>query len=225
MRGTEIGRARTRGSGELKVLSFLHDQAKTFTDIVVHPTQEMLRHPAGAFFAGVRNGHISRCKSMPATVGGECRFRSIRPSDQPVESADKGIWCGPISYHLGHMVADFGMRIAGSSLLDETTPLVFSLWDDANAEPPPFFWQIIDHLAIDRSRVLLVSKPTRFGQLSVLPQAERRFAGGPSRRHLELMDAITAPPFRADQDLGYVFVSRAHWPKGGSQANPILMRH
>jgi hypothetical protein len=147
------------------------------------------------------------------------------PSDQPVESADKGIWCGPISYHFGHMVADFGMRIAGSSLLDETTPLVFSLWDDANAEPPPFFWQIIDHLAIDRSRVLLVSKPTRFGQLSVLPQAERRFAGGPSRRHLELMDAITAPPFRADQDLGYVFVSRAHWPKGGSQANPILMRH
>src|SRR5437762_8991444 len=112
------------------------------------------------------------------------------------------------------MVADFAMRIAASSLLDETTPLVFSIWDDPTAEAASFFWQTIDHLAIDRSRVLLVREPMQFGRLLVLPQAERRFGSGPSRPHLRLMDAITAPPFRADQDLEYVFVSRARWPKG-----------
>src|SRR3954454_14831682 len=177
----------------------------------------MLRHPAGAFFrGGPQWPHFET-----QVYARHCWHRIPRPVDSrplpcdgPVDIVDRGIWCGPISYHFGHMVADFGMRIAASSLLDETTPLVFSIWGNPKAEAPPFFWQIIDHLAIDRSRVLFVRKPMRFGRLLVLPQAERRFGGGPSRRHLELMDAITAPPFRADQDLGYVFVSRARWPKG-----------
>ena len=197
--------------------SFLQDQVKTFADVFVHPTQEMLRHPAGAFFrGGPQWPHFET-----QVYARHCWHRIPRPVDSrplpcdgPVDIVDRGIWCGPISYHFGHMVADFGMRIAASSLLDETTPLVFSIWDDPKAEAPPFFWQIIDHLAIDRSRILFVREPMRFGRLLVLPQAERRFGSGPSRPHLRLMDAITAPPFRADQDLEYVFVSRARWPKG-----------
>ncbi len=206
-----------RGSVPGGAFSFLQDQVKTFADIVVHPTQEMLRHPAGAFFrGGPKWPHFGT-----QVYARHCWYRIPKPVDShphpcdgPVDIVDRGIWCGPISYHFGHMVADFGMRIAASSLLDETTPLVFSIWDDPKAEAPPFFWQIIDHLAIDRSRVLLVREPMRFGRLLVLPQAERRFGSGPSRPHLRLMDAITAPPFRADQDLEYVFVSRARWPKG-----------
>jgi hypothetical protein len=206
-----------QGSGPAGVFSFLHDQAKTFAEIVVHPSQEMLRHPAGAFFRGGPEWphfktqiYARHCwRRLPTPVDSR-----PHPSAQPVETVDRGVWCGPISQHFGHMVADFGMRIAGSGMLDETTPLVFSIREQGEAEPPPFFWQIIDHLAIDRRRVLLVRKPTRFGRLSVLPQAERRFGGGPSRRHLRLMDAITAPPFPAEQDLGTVFVSRARLPKG-----------
>src|SRR5205814_9076272 len=95
-------------------------------------------------------------------------------------------------YHFGHMVADFGMRIAASSLLDETTPLVFSIWRDPKAEAPPFFWQIIDHLAIDRSRIMFVREPMRFGGLWVLLEAERRFGRGPSRPQLRVMCALTA---------------------------------
>jgi hypothetical protein len=199
------------------VFSFLRDRAKTFAGIVVHPSQEMLRHPAGAFFRGgpewphfetqVYARHCWHWTPTPV---------DSRPhhSDHPIGTADQGIWCGPISYHFGHMVADFGMRIAASGLLDETMPLVFSISERPDAEPPPFFWQIMDHLAVDRRRVLLLRKPTRFGRLSVLPQAERRFGGRPSRRHLRLMDAITAPQFGIDQDLECVFVSRARWPKG-----------
>ena len=135
-------------------------------------------------------------------------------SDQPVETADTGLWCGPITGHFGHMIADFGMRIASSSRIDATTPLVFSFWPLADAEPPPFFWQILDHLQVDRSRIMLIRKPTRFARLSVLPQAERRHGGGPSRRHLRMMDSIAGPPSRSDRDLACVFVSRARLSKG-----------
>jgi len=201
----------------VSAFSFLREQAKTFADIVVHPSQEMLRHPAGAFFRGgpewphfATQIYARHCwRRIPTPVDSR-----PHPPSQSVESADRGIWCGPISYHFGHMVADFGMRIAASSLLDQATPLVFSVWDQGDAEPPPFFWQIIDHLAIDRRRVLLVRNPMRFGRLAVLPQAERRFGGGPSRRHLQLMDAITAPPWPPDQDIETVFVSRSWRPRG-----------
>jgi hypothetical protein len=112
------------------------------------------------------------------------------------------------------MIADFGMRIMASSHLDAVAPLVFSLSDAAGAEPPPFFWQIIDHFAIDRRRIMLVRGPTKFARLDVVPQAERRFGGGPSRRHLEIMDAITSPASPAHRDLACAFVSRARWPMG-----------
>ncbi len=135
-------------------------------------------------------------------------------SDQPVETADSGIWCGPITDHFGHMVADYGMRIAGSSRVDRMTPLVFSIWPLADAEPPPFFWQILDHLQVDRRRVMLIRKPTQFARLSVLPQAERRHGGGPSRRHLRMMDSITASPSPVDRDIFCAFVSRARLTKG-----------
>jgi hypothetical protein len=135
-------------------------------------------------------------------------------SDQIEETVDAGIWCGPITLHFGHMVADFSMRIAGSGRVDAAVPLVFSLPPFRDFEPPPYFWDIIDHLGVDRRRVLLVRKPTRFARLFVLPQAERPVGGGPSRRHLRLMDTITAPQAVSDRDLGCVFVSRARLAEG-----------
>src|SRR5205085_11800446 len=103
---------------------------------------------------------------------------------QRSERVDAGIWCGAISLHFGHMVADFAMRIAASNRFDPKMPLVFSVPPFPNPEPPSYFWQIIDHFGIARPRILLVRTPIRFGQIYVLPQAERPFGGGPSPRHL-----------------------------------------
>jgi hypothetical protein len=133
---------------------------------------------------------------------------------QAKERVDAGIWCGPITLHFGHMVADFGMRIVGSSRVDAATPLVFSLPPFRDFEPPPYFWDIVDHLGVDRRRVLLVRKPTRFDRLFVLPQAERPAGGAPSRRHLRLMDAITGSGTANDRDLGHVFISRGRLAEG-----------
>jgi len=191
---------------------------KSFRNIVVYPSQELLRHlSGGAFFRGGPDWPFFRTqiyarhcwKLLPRPVDSR-----PYPSDHLVETADRGVWCGPVSNHFGHMIADFGMRIMASSQLDMATPLVFSLWDTAGAEPPPFFWQIIDHFAIDRRRIMLVRRPTGFRRLDVVPQAERRFGGGPSRRHLEAMDAIASPAPPGDGDIACAFVSRARWPMG-----------
>jgi hypothetical protein len=89
--------------------------------------------------------------------------------NQVFEGVQAGIWCGPINLHFGHMVADFGMRIVSSSRVDAATPLVFSVPPFRDPEPPPHFWEIIDHLGIDRRRILLVRAPTRFHRLYVVP--------------------------------------------------------
>jgi hypothetical protein len=197
-------------------------RVKQFGNIVVYPTQELLRHlSGGAFFRGgpdwphfATQIYARHCwKLIPRPVDSR-----PHPRGDAGETTDCGIWCGPVSNHFGHMVADFGMRIAASSRLDATTPLVFSVADAAGtpgAQPaPPFFWQIIDHLGVDRRRIMLVSKPSRFARLIVVPQAERRFGGGPGRQHLQLMDALTPPAPAADRDIACAFVSRGLWPKG-----------
>ena len=191
---------------------------KRFRNIVVHPSQELLRHlSGGAFFRGGPDWphfhaqvYARHCwKLIPRPI-------DSRPArvPEPINRAEHGIWCGPVSNHFGHAIADFGMRIAASSLFDPAVPLVFSVSDSPEAEPPSFFWQILDHLGVDRSRVLLVRSPTRFERLLVVPQAERRWGGGPSREHLRLMDAITAASAPSERDAGCVFVSRGLWPKG-----------
>jgi hypothetical protein len=199
---------------------------RIFRNIVVYPTQELLRHlSGGAFFRGGPDWprfptqiYARHCWNLiPRPVDSRpCR---AEPAGDRVEH---GIWCGPVSNHFGHMVADFGMRIAVSSQLDRATPLVFSIAPDT-PDPPPFFWQILDHLRVDRGRILLVRRPTRFGELRVAPQAERRFGGRPARRHLRMMDSLTAvhPP-AASKEAERVFVSRGRWPKGRFAAESYL---
>ena len=150
--------------------------------------------------------------------------RDRRAPERWLDEAGAGFWCGAITDHFGHMVAEFGARIAASSRLDAAAPLVFSIQPLAGAAAPAFFWQMIDHLGIDRRRVMLVRKPTRFGRLSVVPQAERPYGGPANRRHLRLMDAINAaasprPEERADL---CIFVSRSRLPKGNFAGESYL---
>ncbi|MGD9615104.1 MAG: glycosyltransferase 61 family protein [Alphaproteobacteria bacterium] len=206
--------------------ALLPARIRTFRNIVVYPTQELLRHlSGGAFFRGgpdwpyfATQIYARHCWNLIPRPVDSRPHRTEPPSDR----IERGIWCGPVSNHFGHMVADFGMRIAVSSRLDPVTPLVFSIAPDA-PEPPPFFWQILDHLGVDRRRILLVQRPARFGELRVVPQAERRFGGRPARRHLRLMDALTAgnpPPVSPGTER--VFVSRGRWPKGRFAAESYL---
>jgi hypothetical protein len=201
-------------------------------------TQVFARHCRGAIPRPIDSAPLPALPDWPyydpqvflALFGPEDRRKGIAAladvhaplSGAAVERADEGIWCGPIILHFGQMIADFGMRIAASGRIDPAMPLVFTMPPLRDIVPAPYFWEIIDHLGVDRGRVLLVRKPTRFGRLYVLPQAERLFSSGPSRRHLRLMDEITKPSAPSECDLDCVYVSRALLPEGRFAGEPYL---
>ncbi len=192
--------------------AFLRGRERTFTNIIVHPVQEMRDPATRVFFRGGPDWPHFHAQVLARHCWGPIPWpvdSKPRPADGVPETADAGIWCGPIAGHFGHMIGDFAMRIAESGRVEPGLPLVFS----SRGRPPAFFWDAIEHLGIERSRIMLVRKATRFARLSVVPQAERRFGGGPSRAHLDMMDAI-AGPAPADRDIRFLFVSRANRPYG-----------
>jgi hypothetical protein len=235
--------------GACRSFGFVYDRARTFADVLVHPTQELPHptayrggpdwprfdaqilarqcwgriprpidwrpHPAAAEWP-----YFDKARYLSPQFASRRRWRALFPEARPgppaswVERADGGIWCGAISEHFGVMIADYAMRLAASSLLDAATPLVFSIAPLPEAQPEPFFWRIVDHFAIDRRRIMLIRKPTRFARLSVCPQAERPNGGGPSRRYLRLLDGLTAGLPSSTPDHPSVFVSRSRLGRG-----------
>ncbi|WP_232631002.1 glycosyltransferase 61 family protein [Methylobacterium sp. Leaf118] len=209
------------GQSVLDGSAALRARARVFADILVHPSLEVLRNPRPLFRGGpawprFETQVLARTCWFPLPVPIDAK----PPPCPPAAEAGEGVWCGPVSFHFGHMVADFGMRLAASSRAFPELPLVFSIWNLPGAEPLPFFWQIVDHLGIDRARIHLNRVPTLWRRLHVLPQAERRFGGGPGRAHLDFMDAITGPAPLPDLDC--LFVSRAGLPKGRFAGEGVL---
>lgn len=167
---------------------------QTFRDVLVMPIESfhqgaMVRGgPAWPRFPWqVRARHSRGLLPIPRDAAPS---RLAPPEAELAEAA----WVGPVSFHFGHQVADFGMRLAASAYGTDG-PLLFAMRPEDQPEPPAFFWQILEHLAVDPARVVLARVPTLVRRLHVFPPAERRGGLlGPSRRHLDLMDRITARP-------------------------------
>lgn len=188
-------------------------RAQTFANVVVHPTQALLKPPFMLFRGG---------PDWPSfwlrVQARHCRFAvpvplDVRPRPAAAasgcESAD-GIWCGPVSQHFGHAIATFGSRIPASIRLDPHAPLVFSAFP--GEQPPVFFWQILARFGVPRERVRIVSTPTMFGRLHVVPQAERILGGAPDESYLALLDELNGPP--PPHNDSRLYVSRADMWKG-----------
>lgn len=203
-----------------------------FRDVTVMPTQDLLhglnKRPTQRSRSIFRGGPIWPRFALQIRAR-HCRGWLPLPCDRrpeavdwPAREAEAGIWCGPVSPHFGHMIADFGMRIAAANRCAPALPLVFSVGPAEASEPRPFFRQILTHLGVPETRVLLVREPTRFRTLYVPPQAERLGGPGPDHRHLDLMDAIVAAHGQVTQDIDCLFVSRARYPDGRMAAEAYL---
>ncbi|MFD0934367.1 glycosyltransferase 61 family protein [Methylobacterium trifolii] len=140
------------------------------------------------------------------------------PSAEPQHALDGGVWCGFVDLHYGHMIAEFGMRIVQAAYLDPHLPLVFSLPEGFSLPLPSFFWEIIDVLGVARTRLVFVREPLRVRVLHVYPQAERLYGGGPSARHLDLLDRLFGDKVAVEKDIPCAFVSRALVSRGGQIA-------
>ena len=155
---------------------------QVFRDILVMPTQDLLNGMGKAVRSGgrgiYRGGPVwprfalqIRARHCRGLVPIPCDRRP-RVTGEAARIVEAGVWCGPASPHFGHMIADFGMRIAqGAHRTD--LPLVFSVGPESQPDPRPFFHDILRHLGVPESRVMLIREPTRFGTLHVPAQAER----------------------------------------------------
>jgi hypothetical protein len=189
---------------------------RRFDDILVHPTQDLLRPPFMLF----RGGPAWPWFWLRSDVR-HCRYRLSIPLDRrpraarhyPEDRAAAGIWCGPVTDHFGHMITDFAGRLAHSSIFRPDVPLVFSAADAPGKRPPSFFLDLLAHFRVSPDRVKIVTRPTRFDRLYVFPQAERLFGGPPDPAYLALLDRIVAAP-PAPMDGSRLYVSRAGLAKG-----------
>lgn len=196
---------------------------KVFADIVVHPTQMLLKPPFLLFRGGpdfprfwtqVRARHCRYALPIPLDL-------RPRASSPPVASRPVGAWCGPVSRHFGHAIADFGGRLARSSQLADDVPLVFSGFP-GDGEAPAFLHQILAHFGVPSRRLLIVSEPTVFERLLVFPQAERLFGRSAGAAHLDLLDRLAGDGQGGDG--GKLFVSRGGRPNGRIAGEAYLER-
>lgn len=186
---------------------------QAFDDIVVYPTQGLLRPP----FMLLRGGP-DWPRFWTQVAARTCRLRVPVPLDRPpqrgaavTQAEPVGVWCGPVTEHFGHAIASFGARIAWSSRMDKDIPLIFSA-RDPNEAVPAFLYQILAHFGVAPDRVRCIRTPTRFARLYVFPQAERLFGGAPSADYLDLLDGVAGPA--PPPDGSRIYVSRGGLAKG-----------
>ncbi|MDO9452313.1 MAG: glycosyltransferase 61 family protein [Stagnimonas sp.] len=201
--------------------SGLYDARRIYKSIVVGPTEAVLQAPAGSLFRGG-----PRWPQFGDEVESRhCRGITPRPiddeplsNDPAVSTIAEGVWCGPVARHYGHMIADFGMRIAQSALLSGNTPLLFSIPQLFRGKHqqyvPSFFWSILDVYDIPRSRIVLIDSPVTVDTLTVYPQSERLWGGPPSSEHLNFIGQIGSPE-KTTQDIDVLYVSRSKHLAGG----------
>ena len=144
-----------------------------------------------------------------------------RPAEKPpskrVADGPSHFWIGPIHQGFGHMVAEFGTRIAPTLKACPEAVLVFS---DANGSGQRF--EVVNALCewygIPEQRRIIVTEPTEFATLNVVPQPEflddvalRGVSTlGPCSNYLSELQRIAVKNLGTINHHRSVFVSRSH---------------
>lgn len=141
-------------------------------------------------------------------------------SPQSVIEPGPYFWVGPVYEHFGHQIQDFSSRILGSLLAEPNARLVYAL-QDGRRSCPQWFWSINEWFGIDPSRVHLVSEPTLYSALSVVPQPE--WAGTnplnapPDPAYIRALTAHTNTQFPTTAEKsGRYFISRSGLSTGSN---------
>jgi hypothetical protein len=168
-----------------------------FRDILVTPFSELLDAPKG----------LSNHKGGPIWPEWEqqvqarhCRDRRPvdRRPDQPRDDAKIPVvteplaWCGPLTMHFGHQIADFSTRIPVYRKLDRDLRYCFSVHprtgvSDINTAPE-FFLDLLRWFDVSPSRVRIINRPILAQELICVPQQEQLPQVPPSQPYLDLLD-------------------------------------
>lgn len=202
-----------------------HLRTAIHENVVVGPTEAVLRKPSDSLFRG--GPRFDQFEDQDFSR--HCRGKIATPMDDPPRDTDRStqilsraIWVGPAVNHFGHMIADFGMRIAPSAHSHPDWPLLFSVSKDRSKHDLKVPKALISVLGVDQSRVMFVDRPLTVSELRVIEQPERLFGAETSRSHIEYMDDLY--PRRPEQSIDLLYVSRSRFLMGSIAGEAAIER-
>ena len=144
-----------------------------YKNIEIAPYTELLDSPRGA--SDHKGGPIwPDWDKLPLSRfyrSGKAVDRLPDSSIKVIEESYKcGYWCGPISHHFGHQLADFSTRLGGYEL-DSDRLFFFGVKPESNitdvTQTSEYFRSILKWFQIPESQVVIVYQPVRVEELYV----------------------------------------------------------
>jgi hypothetical protein len=160
----------------------------------VQPFVDLLNRPAGgeAYCGGVLFTDLQRQPELR-------HFRGHRAIDLPLSdwadpkrtvSSHNGrlFWCGPLAFHFGHQIADFGSRVLLASVDPREGDLLWLPWRAASSWQELLPWQrsLLSYLNPGGKQHRITTEPLRVRELVVPPQ-QARMQAAPTLAHLEAL--------------------------------------
>ena len=163
-------------------------------DAPVQPFVDLLNRPAGgdAYCGGPIFTDINRDWPLRHYRGNEAIDRPLfdmAESDHTQSYIDSRLfWCGPLAFHFGHQIADFGSRVLISSLDPREGELLWIPWKTSLKLHELQLWQqqLLLYLNPGKKPLRLVDEPLIVRELVVWPQ-QARMRSAPSLMHLEAL--------------------------------------
>ena len=190
------------------------DQPLRLREAPVQPFVDLLNRPAGgeAYCGGPllldpqRHWPLHHFRGDTAIDSPLAEWADWEQQPERVEA--RLFWCGPLAFHFGHQIADFGSRVLCSSLDPRGGELLWIPWRTPAQWPALKHWQqqLLTYLNPGHKRLRLATAPLMARELIVWPQ-QARMRAAPTAVHLEALSWCerTIPKgFRSD----VVYVSR-----------------
>ena len=181
----------------------------------VQPFLDLLNRPSGgdAYCGGV-------VFDDPSLQPALHHFRGLEAIDRPLQAlltsqtpspprnhVGRLFWCGPLAFHFGHQIADFGSRALLASLDSRSGDLLWLPWRSASRWQDLLPWQrsLLWYLNPGEKVHRFITEPITVRDLVVVPQ-QARMRAAPSAAHL---DALSWCERRLRQkSAGVVYLSR-----------------
>ena len=190
------------------------DQPLRLLDAPVQPFVDLLNRPAGgeAYCGGpllldpLEHWQLHHYRGDTAI---DCPLARCADWGQDPEWVESRLfWCGPLAFHFGHQIADFGSRVLRSSLDPRGGELLWIPWRTPPEWPSLKEWQqqLLTYLNPGHKRLRLATAPLIARELIVWPQ-QARMRAAPTAFHLEALswcEGTIPKGFQSD----VVYVSR-----------------
>ena len=158
------------------------------------PWRDLLNGPAGgeAYCGGILFGKDEMTPQLRHWRGQQAIDTPLWAETDAAQDSlvvpNRLFWCGPLTFHFGHQVADFGSRVLLASLDIRGGVLLWYPWRAANSFQSLLPWQrfLLDYLNPGKKPYWIPTEPIRAKEIVVYPQ-QAPMRSLPSPAHLEAL--------------------------------------